>query len=287
MSLALAFASGLALGALCWFGLRPSLGREIFQRDNYRGHRLPTAAGIVLPAAMLVAQALVAVAGAARPTATAVLEWLADEARTGTLVLLVALGFALLGLFDDLGGDGDRRGFRGHLASLARGAPTTGAVKLVGGGAVGLAAAASQAPSLTAALRDGAIVALAANVGNLFDRAPGRATKVSLLCFGVLMATVGATVELTATAVVLGAAAATLVPDLRERMMLGDTGANVLGGVLGLAVVLSCGSTTRWAVALGLVALNAAAEVVSFSRVIDAVPPLRFVDRLGRLEVSR
>jgi hypothetical protein len=34
-------------------------------------------------------------------------------------------------------------------------------------------------------------------------------------------------------------------------------------------------------VAVGL--LNAASEVVSFSRVIERVPPLRGIDRLGRL----
>ena len=32
---------------------------------------------------------------------------------------------------------------------------------------------------------------------------------------------------------------------------------------------------------LVLLALNVAAELVSFSRVIDAVPPLRWFDRLG------
>ena len=33
---------------------------------------------------------------------------------------------------------------------------------------------------------------------------------------------------------------------------------------------------------LVLLALNVAAELVSFSRVIDAVPPLRWFDRLGQ-----
>ena len=34
---------------------------------------------------------------------------------------------------------------------------------------------------------------------------------------------------------------------------------------------------------LVLLALNVAAELVSFSNVIDAVPPLRWFDRLGRV----
>jgi hypothetical protein len=52
--------------------------------------------------------------------------------------------------------------------------------------------------------------------------------------------------------------------------------------VLGLAVVLECSRTTRNIVLVVLIALNVAAEFVSFSRVIDRVPPLRWLDRLGR-----
>src|SRR5262249_5927834 len=51
------------------------------------------------------------------------------------------LGAAAVGCYDDLAGTGDNRGFRGHLGALARGEVTTGAVKLLGVGAAGLAAA--------------------------------------------------------------------------------------------------------------------------------------------------
>jgi UDP-N-acetylmuramyl pentapeptide phosphotransferase/UDP-N-acetylglucosamine-1-phosphate transferase len=82
--------------------------------------------------------------------------------------------------------------------------------------------------------------------------------------------------------VVAGAAAGLLLDDLRERLMLGDTGANALGGAVGLGVVLACGPAVRTAALVGVVALNLASEAVSFGRVIDAVPPLRAVDRWGR-----
>jgi UDP-N-acetylmuramyl pentapeptide phosphotransferase/UDP-N-acetylglucosamine-1-phosphate transferase len=70
--------------------------------------------------------------------------------------------------------------------------------------------------------------------------------------------------------------------DLRERMMLGDTGANVLGGVLGLVVVLECSRTTRNVVLVVLILLNLVSERVSYSAVIEKVPPLRWLDQLGR-----
>jgi UDP-N-acetylmuramyl pentapeptide phosphotransferase/UDP-N-acetylglucosamine-1-phosphate transferase len=80
----------------------------------------------------------------------------------------------------------------------------------------------------------------------------------------------------------MGAALGLLGDDLRERLMLGDTGANVIGAVLGLAVVLGSSEGWRLSAMLVLLALNVAAELVSFSRIIDAVPPLRAFDRLGR-----
>jgi hypothetical protein len=64
--------------------------------------------------------------------------------------------------------------------------------------------------------------------------------------------------------------------------MLGDTGANLLGAVLGLAVVLEASRPVRTVVLVALILLNLASERVSFSAVIDRTPGLRQFDRLGR-----
>ena len=64
--------------------------------------------------------------------------------------------------------------------------------------------------------------------------------------------------------------------------MLGDTGANAIGAALGVATVLEVTPTTRNAVAAVLLALTLLSEFVSFSRIIDAVPPLRAFHRAGR-----
>jgi hypothetical protein len=64
--------------------------------------------------------------------------------------------------------------------------------------------------------------------------------------------------------------------------MIGDTGANVLGAVLGLACVLEVGRGARNVILVALIAANLAAEFISFSRVIDRVPVLRALDLLGR-----
>lgn len=267
---------GTMTGWLSWRAVARLLDRPLFARVNHRGAAVPTAGGLV-PA---VASVLVA-AGAAVVVPVSLREAHADPAGP---VLVVVLGLALLGLVDDLAGSGDDgRGFRGHLTALGRGRFTTGGLKLVGGGAVGLVACAPVSGGGPARLvADAALVALAANLGNLLDRAPGRTLKGSAAAFAVLVLATGVPAELAGVAVVVGAALALLPADLSERVMLGDTGANALGGVLGLGVVLAAGPGARLAVLAGLAALNVAGELVSFSRVIDAVPVLRAADRAGR-----
>lgn len=245
-------------------------------RENFRGHRVFTAAGLLLIMAVLVVEAGRSGLGAIG---------LGDEPGVNAarpLVLFAAFGFGLLGFIDDMLG-GEDRGFRGHFVALARGRLTSGMVKLLGGAAIALVLAA--APGFVTWQRlfaDAVLIALAANLANLLDRAPGRLIKCSLLAYLPLAMVAGTGPVGIAAAPLLGAAMGMLPEDLHERVMLGDTGANVLGGVLGLIVVLECSRTTRNVVFIALIALNLASELVSFSRVIDRVPPLRWLDQLGR-----
>jgi len=85
-----------------------------------------------------------------------------------------------------------------------------------------------------------------------------------------------------AVAAPLGAALALLPDDLGERAMLGDAGANALGAMLGGAAAVSLPRPARIALLAGIVALTGASEKVSFTKVIEAVPPLRWLDMLGR-----
>jgi UDP-N-acetylmuramyl pentapeptide phosphotransferase/UDP-N-acetylglucosamine-1-phosphate transferase len=188
---------------------------------------------------------------------------------------------------DDVLGSEDR-GFRGHLRALSQGRLTSGMLKLIGG--AGIALVLASAPGFVTGKRlisDALLIALAANLGNLLDRAPGRAIKCSLIAYLPIAVIAGAGAVGVAIAPVMGATVGLLPDDLHERMMLGDTGANVLGGVLGLVVVLECDRTTRNVVLIVLIALNLASELVSFSTVIEKVPPLRWLDRLGRAAPPR
>ncbi len=278
----IATAVGLVLGALVaaalWVTAGPMFAADVLQRQNYRGRRLPTAVGILVPVStvLVVAAGRLGLLAAQRGPSVDLL---------ATATLLAVAGFGLLGAFDDVVGVGQSGGFRGHLRSLARGELTSGMVKLLAGAALGIMVSGQLATgdgSVVGALRDGAVVALAANAANLFDRAPGRAIKVTAATF-VVAALVAGSATLAAPAVGIGAGLGLLRADLREQAMLGDAGANPLGALCGLALLSAVASPLgRWAVLAVLLALNVLSEVVSFSKVIDAVAPLRWLDRLGR-----
>ncbi len=271
---------GCVTARLVWVAIRPLFDAPALARENWRGRLVPTAAGVVLPLVVVLVEGGRALGAAAASDP--------DSLTLARLLVVIAVaGYALLGALDDLVGSAEVQGFRAHLEALVEGRPTTGFVKLVGGATLAIVVVAPLArPSLARLLADAALVALAANLGNLFDRAPGRSVKAGTGAFAVLALAAAWDPALTGVAVVVGAALGLLLDDLHERLMLGDAGANVLGGVLGLGVVLACAPAARTVVLVAVAALNLAAEVVSFSRVIAAVPPLRALDRLGRTRAT-
>jgi UDP-N-acetylmuramyl pentapeptide phosphotransferase/UDP-N-acetylglucosamine-1-phosphate transferase len=253
------------------------LASPALERRNYRDLVIPTAGGLFIVLTVLVVEAGRAVLGA-----------IGIGDHTGLTLprsemLFAVFGFGFLGLVDDLAAVGSDRGFRGHLGALREGRVTTGLLKLVAGAGVAVVLVATPGFKTGRSLIvDALLIALAANLGNLLDRAPGRTIKAGLVVYVPLAFVLGTAPIGIALAPVMGAAFGLLGDDLHERLMLGDTGANVVGAALGLGVVLGTEESTRIATMLVLVALNVAAELVSFSDVIDGVAPLRWFDRLGR-----
>ncbi|GAA2863094.1 hypothetical protein GCM10010517_22150 [Streptosporangium fragile] len=264
-----------ARAAYAAFTRRPPVGdAETWARTNHRGE----------PITLLEGPAFVAGAGAA----AAALPGLPGRVRAAAL--LAVAGSGGLGAYDDLYGATSSKGFKGHLSALAKGEVTSGAVKLLGIGVTGLAAAAVTARSPLDVPVDAALIAGSANLANLFDLRPGRAVKVGLLTGASLLATGlrrDDPVPAALAAIPMGAAAALLPEDLGERAMLGDAGANALGALLGLAASVTLGRPGRLAVLGTVVALTAASEKVSFTKVIAGNPVLNRIDMLGRRPVEQ
>jgi UDP-N-acetylmuramyl pentapeptide phosphotransferase/UDP-N-acetylglucosamine-1-phosphate transferase len=274
----LAGAGAVRLLMLC---AKDVIAAPTLAKPNYRQKVLPVAGGL------LVVLAVVLVEGARVGFGILGVGKRPGLDGTRPLVILACVGFGLLGLLDDLLESGDDHGFSGHVRALARGRVTTGIMKLIGGGALALVIAAAPGPEgRPQLLVDAAVIALAANLGNLLDLRPGRLLKVGLLAWVPLAVVAGGDAVGVALAPVVGACCAVLPDDLGERLMLGDGGANVLGAVLGLGVVLQCAPGTRVVVVGVLLALNAASEWVSFGRVIHRVAWLRRLDELGRRDLD-
>ena len=285
-------AAAAARGSYAALTRRPPGGAATWTGTNHRGEPVTLLEGPAVAAAAVMAAA---VSPGLDPRARAAL-------------MAAGIGAGAFGGYDDLAGSGDRRGFRGHLGALAKGEVTTGAVKIGGIGATGLAAAALLGGSPVDVALNAGLTAGAANLLNLFDLRPGRASKVALAA-GTLLA-VGASggsrgsrgrvaddaaaagtgasarpAAAYAVAAPVGAALALLPEDLGERAMLGDAGANALGAMLGIAAAASLRRPARIAVLAAITGLTAASEVVSFTAVIERTPALRWLDMLGRRPV--
>ncbi|MFJ8545514.1 hypothetical protein ACIRFH_26510 [Streptomyces sp. NPDC093586] len=182
--------------------------------------------------------------------------------RVGPAAGLAVLAAGACGAYDDVVGAQDpRRGFRAHLTALREGEVTSGAVKLFGICAAGLAAGSVMKERPLDKVLAGVVIAGAAHFVNLVDVRPGRAAAVVLALGAPGLLKQGPGAETAAAA--MGAAAAVLPDDLTGRTMLGDTGAHALGAALGAAVVHGNGRAGLAAHAVALVAATVCGDRVS------------------------
>lgn len=246
----------------------------------------------------------VAMAGASVASA-AVASALSDQPRAALGGVVASLGGGLAGYIDDVdqgAHDGGKvaKGLKGHLGALAHGQVTTGVIKIAGIGASALAASAlvgSKATSVSGKVADLALntvlIAGTANLANLLDLRPGRALKATVLVATPLSyfsaaaakpeaSASGASAQRLLASGLNAAAITALVEDLQETTMLGDTGANAAGALLGTSLAANDSWKLRLGTALGVVGLILASEKVSFSKVIAANPALNWLDQLWR-----
>ena len=280
--------AGAAVASTDGSVLDPLIGdRARWNRTNHRGEPVSMLEGPATMAGLLVGGILGA-----------------PSARVALGATVATAGGGAFGLVDDLTEDTTTRtkGLRGHLGALVHGELTTGGLKVLGISASALVAAAIVTPTTVEpttvspdsarcgavgwafdVTTSGALIAASANLLNLLDLRPGRALKASSLA-AVPLALVGGNGAGLAAAVI-GAGAGAAPGDLAERDMLGDSGANALGALLGTAAGLGARRGLRLALLAGAVALTVASERISFTKVIAATPVLRELDAWGRRPV--
>jgi UDP-N-acetylmuramyl pentapeptide phosphotransferase/UDP-N-acetylglucosamine-1-phosphate transferase len=299
---ALPFLLALLSAAILAPAVLRTLAEGSHTRLNYRERPLPFPFGVLIVAAALIA--LIPLVLLARLASSEVFH---PELLP---IALYALGVAALGLIDDTLGDaraglsvasgaidqparpgGDAleeparpapRGWRGHARAALRGELSTGTLKAAGSLGLALFAMSFEGLSKPRWLLAVGVLVLATNVFNLLDLRPGRAIKAFVLLGAGL--TLGSLDARPLWSLGLFAAPALVAGlyDLRERAMLGDTGANLIGALAGLWLVLTLSQGGQLIALALLVAITLYGELRSISALVERTPGLRALDSWGR-----
>jgi hypothetical protein len=277
---------------LYWVGLPLALAISLFLvpagarglrdaglvRENYRGEILAFPLGAVLATA-----ALVALAPLAFLDDRADLDLLEPDLRRWLPYLL---GIAFLGFLDDALGRGEAvatpRGWRGHWAALRAGSLSTGAIKAIGALALAAYVVSGRGLEDWRYLADVVLLILATNLFNLLDLRPGRAEKGLVLLGSGLCLGAWTIAPLELLGIFVGPVLLGAWLTLGERAMLGDTGSNLIGAIAGVWLLTALGADARLIALAAVLALTIYGEIRSISATIDSVPPLRWLDSLGR-----
>lgn len=253
-------------------------------RNNYRGQRVPYFSGVILAASVVIADALL--------STFPHVQLMKSNVETEAF-LLVVIGLTLLGLLDDRFGTRDTGGFRGHFTQMQKGRWTTGSIKAIGGGLIALMAAIlldgwpslkllnSEMMQVGGPLLMGAVlIALSANTVNLLDVRPGRAIKGSLI---LLLLGAGYLDYRHAWmfGIIVGILVGYILFDMRAESMLGDSGANMIGGMIGLLHVSVMPIWAQLFLVVSLGVLNLYAETHSISEMIYRTKWLKLLDNWG------
>ncbi len=265
----LALAAALALAP----GLLAAMRRAELVRPNYRGRPLPCPFGVLIVAAALLAAIPVELLHELAGSATVYPELGA--------VTLYAIGVAFLGLVDDAA-PAAVRGWRGHGRALLRGELSSGALKALGALALALLVLAGRGYGAGRYLLAVALLVLTTNAFNLLDLRPGRCVKAFVALGVALTIAAGSTRTLATLGPFVAPVLVAGAYDLRERAMLGDTGANLVGALAGLWLVFALGTTAQIVALAVVLALTVYAELRSLSTLIERTPLLRQLDSWGR-----
>jgi len=273
----------LALAALLALCIVPPCTEWLLSRfrctaSNFRGDQIPQCYGLVI----LISAEFVLMLDA----------WVYTDASHERLLWLACIAaFGALGFLDDILGDKRVKGLRGHARALIHERRlTTGLIKAIGGGMAALFIGYHlYGPRPWLVLLSAAVIALSANAMNLLDLRPGRACGIFCLAAILLMVVdwrrdsrllLPELLYITLPALIVW------THDGDARVMLGDTGSNLLGAALGLAVCVTFGAAVQAVLLAALIGLHLAAERVSLTTVIEGNTILRAIDRLTGVRAS-
>jgi UDP-N-acetylmuramyl pentapeptide phosphotransferase/UDP-N-acetylglucosamine-1-phosphate transferase len=247
-------------------------------RVNYRDRELAFPLG-----AVLVTAALVSLAPLAILDERGGLDLLDLDLRQWIVYLV---GIAFLGLLDDSLGMGASpetpRGWRGHASAVLHGELSTGAVKAVGALALAAYVVTGTGNEWLGYLVDIALLILVTNLFNLLDLRGGRVEKAMVVVVAAVCLAGWTLAPIELLGVFIGPFLVAAWFTLGERAMLGDTGSNLAGAIVGVVLLTQLDETARLVALAIVLGITVYGEFRSISKTIDRFPPLRFIDSVGR-----
>lgn len=239
-------------------------------RPNYKKDMIPVSMGIVfLP--MLIINAII-------------LAYFTTNFKDMLHIFIFLFGLVSMffaGILDDIIGNRDVSGLKGHFKSLLNRKLTTGGFKALFGGFIGLVISIAISKNIYDIVINTLIIALSTNLMNLLDLRPGRAIKGYLVISIVLLFTLG---EYTRNLLLLifPNVIAYFNQDLKAKAMMGDTGSNVLGISIGILFVMGYPLKVRLIWLAFLIFIHILTEKYSLTKIIENNKFLNFIDKLGR-----
>lgn len=248
--------------------LMPMLTEVGAIRKNYLGVDIPVSVGISFPMTMMIVFSILAL-----------FSWYENSYH---IFLLGAMSMSFLGFIDDILGQRDTLGFKGHFGALFKRRLTTGGLKALGGGLIAFFLALFLSSTWYDILLNTLIIALFANMLNLLDLRPGRAVKGYLIFLLVIIILAKGQVDWVLIMPILGAILIYFPYDLKAKVMMGDAGSNVLGLVLGFLCVSYLPLVIRIGVLVFLILMHFYTEKYSLTKTIENNKYLRAFDNWGR-----
>jgi UDP-N-acetylmuramyl pentapeptide phosphotransferase/UDP-N-acetylglucosamine-1-phosphate transferase len=244
---------------------------NVKEKLNYKNRRVKTAGGIVIVLTTLL-MSLIS------------LLWNYQKDTVFIIISVACMGF--IGFLDDMFGNSRAKGFRGHFSLLLKGEISTGALKAFTGLVTSAAIVFMRGyASFLQLVLDTLMITFAINSLNILDLRPGRVCKFFLLFMTILAVYdiyMGPAKSFYHFLPIFVSTAVFFYYDLREYVMMGDTGSNVLGICFGLSMAWILPLEYKIIMAVFLFGLNVAAEKLSLSVIIQKVRLLKLIDDMGR-----
>lgn len=235
---------------------------------NYKGEKIPVCMGLMF----IIVQVI---------TSLVLIISFKDDIEI-LYYLIAVLFIGLIGLLDDLIGEKNIKGLKGHIVSFVKGDFTTGGIKAGIGFLISLFVSILISDGILDTAVNTFVIALFTNYSNIFDLRPGRSIKAFIFASIALLITSNTNNYEYIIYSFYGILLVYFPLDLKAKAMMGDVGSNVLGVTLGIYCALSESLTVKAIYLIILLIIHIIAERYSFSKIIDNNRILKFIDNLGR-----